>query len=301
MYHFSYFSGNIKFVRPLGTVNIEQFVNAHKNPTPSTKELVDRIKDVKDKVIKRSLKGQLFAFTPSVTIIESRKYSNIVSFSGLAQLDFDKLGSVEAAIEFRDYIFETYPMIVCAYLSPSRNGVKCLIRIPKISIFKGIDVAIKEYKEYYRAIESEFGNYDGFDDSPKNPVLPLYISYDEDIRFRDATEVWDLKEEEPKPPPTLRSKPNVSYTYTGDYYYDKTVRLISTKINEIIDNGHPQVVRAFLVLGSRVGAGYIDKFDAERLAINLIESNEYLSKGTQGYIKTAMWAIDNGFKNPKYY
>jgi hypothetical protein len=298
---FSYFSGNIKHVRPLGVVSFDNFIKAHKNPTAQTLNILNQIKLVGgDKVKKRSLKGQLYAFTPTVQIIESRRIRNIVSFSGYTQLDFDKLESVSKAEEFRDYIFETYPMISAAYLSPSRNGVKCLINIPRIKVSRGIDKAVNEYRDYYRAIISEFGNYDGFDEAPKNVVLPLFISEDKNIRYRHTFDVWDIKEDAP----IIEQQPNLNYTHKGTskaYFYEKTVRIFTDKINGIVENAHPQLLRACLVLGSRAGAGYIDLLEAEHLAMNLVTVNGYMAKGTDGYLKTAIWAVNEGYKRPREY
>jgi len=302
---FSYFSGNIKFVRPLGVVSFDDFIRAHKHPKQRTRDILAEIKTLdmsveSSKLLKRQLKAKLFAFTPSVIIKDntSRKYDNILSFSGYAQLDFDKLENENEAINLKQYLFETYPMIVAAYLSPSRNGVKCLIQIPKISIEAGIDAAVKEYKDYYRAIQSEFKNYNGFDVAPQNAVLPLFLSIDENILYRKTDNVWDIKEDLPVITPT-----NFKYEYNDKqtYFYNKTVRILKDRINSIVSDGHPQVVKASLILGSRVGAGYIDKFEAEDLIINAINNNQYLSKGVAGYVKTAMWGIDNGMRQPKYY
>jgi len=77
--------------------------------------------------------------------------------------------------------------------------------------------------------------------------------------------------------------------------------LVINAINSITDNGHPQVRSASLILGSRVGAGYITQHEANALMENLIKSNGYLQKNIRGYIKTSKWGIDNGMNNPKYY
>lgn len=73
------------------------------------------------------------------------------------------------------------------------------------------------------------------------------------------------------------------------------------KIRAIGADGHPQMRRACLILGSRCGAGYIDAFEAEQLAQSEIQMNQYLQKDLKNYITTSKWAINEGRKNPKDY
>ena len=175
-----------------GYVSIDRFVEANRNPKPSIAKLLSDIKKASadnDKKLKTQLKEKLIFFTPSVIIPleERRKYGNIESFTGMAQLDFDGL-DVEKAIEFKEFLFENYKEFYCVYLSPSKKGVKGIMRIP-------ICKEVKEYQDYYRAIEEEFETYDGFDPAPKNAVLPLYISHDVFIRYRENAKVWSIKKE----------------------------------------------------------------------------------------------------------
>lgn len=288
----------------MGVVSIYRFMTAHQFPQQRTLDLLNEIKLVgDDKVRKRHLKAQLYAFTPSVIVKAGlgRKYENIKEFTGFAQLDFDNLPSVTYAEDFKQYLFNEYPMVRTAYLSPSRNGVKALIQIPKIDMAQGYSMAVKEYKDYYRAIASEFGTYAGFDDSPKNAILPLFLSVDKGILYREFVEVLWTKKEVHIATPNFNKDYVHQDSQSNDYHYNKTVRITETKIFNIVDSGHPQVLNTALVLGSRVGAGYIDLSDAERLIIDLIKGSSYLAKGVDGYIKTAIWAIAQGMKNPKNY
>ena len=297
---FPYYSGNIKDSRVVGWVSLEKFIYAHQNPTKDMKVLFDKIREATlsgNIADKRALKTNLYAFTPSVHIStrERRKYTNIIRFTGLMQLDFDGIENTETAKDLKQYLFNNYQQIVCSYLSPSGNGVKCLLRITKAS-------GVAQFKAIHKAVAEEFNQYDFFDYSTKNPTLPLFLSIDKDILWRDYSEctTWETEDwSEPKYETHTEIIP-VKLDPKNDYAR-RVKCIIENRINAIVDNGHPQVRSAALVLGSRVGAGYIDRQDAERLIQNLIISNSYLQKELKNYIKTSLWGIENGIRSPRYF
>lgn len=307
---FQYYSGDIKKSTPLGFISLDKFIEKHVEPLDKMLGVFNQIEDATingDKALKSRLKMEnLYSFTVSAIFNGSRKYDNIVEFTGLAQLDFDGFDELEEAEEFRDYIFNHYPQIICSYLSPSRKGVKALIRIPKISLNNGTKEAIKEYKSYYKAIESEFSNYKGWDNSPKNLVLPLFISYDFFMQYRlfeDAL-IWDLQEFEEVNLHQQFPLPQKPYkkTKSNDKNELRALRTVRKAINSIISSpGHYQLRSACLILGTRVGAGYVQYDDALREVEYLVRSNGYLSKGVKGYLTTAKWGIEEGRKTPNYY
>tara|TARA_R110000764_G_scaffold52161_2_gene113605 strand:+ start:2769 stop:3698 length:930 start_codon:yes stop_codon:yes gene_type:complete len=309
MIRFQYYSGNIKKANPLGFVTLNQFNKKHINPSDKMLEVFQKIEEASkngDKKLKAELKMEnLYSFTISAIFDGNRKYSNIVEFTGLAQLDFDGLEE-EVAVKLRDYLFEHYRYLACTYLSPSRRGVKAIIRIPKISIEQGYESAVKEYKEYYNAIEEEFEGIFGYDPAPKNLVLPLFISYDFFMNIRPIEEckVWDLK----KTPKEALSQdyplPRKPYKKlkSNDKNELRAVRTIRKSIDAITSSpGHFQLRSSCLILGTRVGAGYLSMSQAEQEVENLIRSNSYLSKGVSGYLQTGIWALEKGALTPKEY
>lgn len=302
----SYYSGNIKFSKCKGHLTYDQFIDVHKNPKPHIIELINKIKQAsldKNKELKSELKKGLFAFTPSVFINRNvkRRYVNIVKFNRYKQLDFDNIPDIETAIKLKNHIFEENPEILCAYLSPSSLGVKCLLKTARCG-------DIEQFRAMHKAIESHFNVYeDYFDSSVKNAILPLFLSIDRGILHRDFnnTKAW-VKEDWSKTEYVNLNEAPVNYANKYDdkqkqYYLDKTVRLFTEKIRAIASDGHPQMRRACLILGSRCGAGYIDRFEAEQLAEYEIKSNQYMSKDIKNYITTSKWAINQGIKNPKNY
>ena len=309
MIKFQYYFGDIKKSKPIGFISLETFLDRHLNPKANLLSVFNQINEaaaIGNMKLKAELKmNNLYSFTVSAQFKGTRRYKDIQEFNPLAQLDFDGLTVLES-VKFRDYIFKQYPQVICAYLSPSRCGVKVLLRIPKISLYNGIDEGIKEYKDYYRAIESEFSNYKGFDNSPKNLVLPLFISYDREMCYRefDSASVWDLKEIVEEPLHKKFPTPYKQYKKlkSNDKNELRAIRTFRKSLRNIICSpGHSKLRTACLIFGTRVGAGYVDRFEAQKEVEDMVRSNQYLAKGVSGYITTANWALNEGLKTPNYY
>lgn len=300
---FSFYSGNIYDSFCKGHVTLERFIDAHKNPTEKTAKLLLEINKASmdgDKKRKAKLKEQLHSFTPSVfvPVDVARRYDNIKSFNPLMQLDYDKIPDTETAKELKQFLFSNYNHIICAYLSPSKLGVKCLMRITTPT-----DVA--HFKRMHNSITDEMEQYGYFDTATKNCILPLFLSADKEILFRDFEDCAPWVDEKD----IVIDYVHLNNVPTGNYNsaeakknHTKVVDVFCRKMRDIIDgDGHPRLRSACLILGSRVAAGYIDFFEAEQMAINEINSNSYLQKGISNYVKTAKWAINQGMNNAKYF
>lgn len=98
----------------------------------------------KKKLIKNSLPGVTFCGTFS-----QRKKDALKEGSGLAILDFDKL---ENCIEYKNKLKEN-PLIFSAWISPSGNGVKALVKIPVIT-------SDADYKNIYNQLLEIFPDID---------------------------------------------------------------------------------------------------------------------------------------------
>ena len=303
---FQYYNGNIKDTEPRGFVTLKQFIITHKHVSTKMLKVFDEIElatVLKDKQLKSKLKTEhLFYFTPGAIFDKGRKYSNIKKFTGLAQIDIDGL-EPEEALDLKEWLFDNYKHVYCVYTSPSKSGVKALMRIPIVK-------SVEEYKEYYQGIQDEFEWISGFDSAPKNLALPLFLSYDYDILYRESAEVWHKK----GVVQNIDDKQNMAITAperiidgdetvykSGAYYKKITLDIFEKRINDIVDNGHPTLRSASLVLGSRIGAGYVSRSEAETFAEQCIKNNSYLSKGINGYISTMKWCIKQSINNPKYY
>jgi len=308
---FQYYPGDITKPSAIGYLTLQAFINAHINPTNRSSEVFMQIEEAAkngNKKLKSKLKQEnLFYFTPSATFKKNyhRRYENIESFTGLAQLDFDNYETEEEAIDLKEYLFENYPQFFCVYLSPSRKGVKGLMRIPVVE-------SVEEYQEYYKGIEDEFEWISNFDSAPKNVALPLFLSKDVDLLYRNDATIWDTvgilpdistyKNLTDTQPNNIIANIGDETIYKSDAYYEHiTIDIFKNKLSTINDAGHPILRNACLVLGSRCAAGYLSTNDARQIAENEIRSHHYLKKGIANYIKTANWAINRGLLAPKYY
>lgn len=287
---FQYYEASIKSVVPLGDITLDRWIQSMKNPKQKFRDIFKAIETAQTKAEKNQLKEHLYYFTPCVKIKKRRCYAEIDSFTGLLTVDFDNL-EPDYAEEFKTALFNEYKFIICCWLSSSKRGVRALIKIP---ISKSID----EFKQYFAAIQSELEIYRGFDTAPKNCVLPMFMSYDPDILYRDDYQTWTRKYIEPVKP--------IIKQYIIDDQSDAVSRIIHSSINKITDNGHPQLRAAAFALGGYVGAGYISEDDANSLIEKCIESNAYLNRGSGSfsmastYKKTAKTMITKGKQSPLY-
>lgn len=289
---FQYFSARIWESTPLGTLTLRDFLNSHANPKKEVLEAFAKIREATaagDLKTKDKLKQEtLYSFVPSVvTDGNGRTLLNIVDFNPIMMVEFDKINHAE---QLKIDLFNRLKCVVAAYISPSGKGCKFIIRIPKPN-------SVEEYKEYFCGLAYYLSQFEGFDGVNFNIVLPLFLSYDNDILIREDAEEWT----------TRGGKINAFVPFEGEFEVpddinDKDKQEVIEKItfffSRIQDNGHTQVVSNSCLLGGFVGAGYITLVEADDLLMELIENNDYLQKGIRGYQKTARTMLNKGATSP---
>jgi hypothetical protein len=285
---FSYYNGKIEDSRVMGTTNLRHMFNDIVTTDAKTIEMLREIRTTTDASHKARLKTRLKGYTPCVVCRRTRTYDNIERFSGLLGLDFDKLESVEYAKEFRDYLFNEYRFIYGTWLSSSGKGVRGIVHIP-------ICTNVDEFKSRFWAIEQILGVYQGFDRAPQNAVLPLFQSHDPEMLIRDEAVMFTKMYNPPVPPP----RPKIPIT-ADSADMEKVIDIITSAIDKIGDNGHPQLRGASFALGGYIGAGYIGLYDAITLIDDLIDTNKYLSIKPAVYKKTARTMLNKGQSKPLY-
>jgi len=287
---FQYYPAKVNIPEPLGMVTLFEFLKANQNPSEKTKDVFRRIAEAEangNLKEKAKLKQEnLYYFTPCVVSNgQGRKYSDIVKFTGLMVLDFDHIAH---AVAFKYYIFDLFKCVVAGWLSPSKKGVKFLVKIPVVS-------STDEFKAYFYGLAIEMEKYKGFDGSGQNCILPLFLSYDEDLLFRENPDTWTRKGKKIN---EFQASDIVPVKVeAGSSEKLQVQRIILSLVEKIIDNGHPQIRAAAVTLGGYVATGYIDFHEAESFIFNLIQNNSYLRKGVEGYQKTAKTAIQTGMKS----
>ena len=287
---FQYYPANVKITKPLGNISLDTFISSNRSPNESVRELFKKIQVAEEKE-KQELKQQLFYFTPCVrTDGLGRSYSNITSFSGILCLEFDKIP--EFAVRLRDWIFDNFEECICAYISPSGKGTKTLWKIPVVQ-------DVDEFKAYFYGLSHKFSKVLGYDASSQNPILPLYLSWDENLRYRpyEETKTWTVrggKVNEFKPfEGTIEVPTDIELEIKN-----KIIQKVTNLVNQIDDNAHPRIRNISIIFG-----GFCSKYgfaiqEAEELICNLIEQSEYMQKNIKGYSKTAKEFIIKGFSSP---
>jgi len=149
--------------------------------TGKSKEIVEKVREQKDKesrnVIKKLLPAICFCGT-----FTSRSDSAIIEHSGLICLDFDKYKDLKELKEYRTSITKD-PYTFACFISPSGDGLKVLVKIPK---------DIKNHKGYFDALEKYYKS-DNFDVTCKNISRVCYESYDKEIFINKDSKEWTEK------------------------------------------------------------------------------------------------------------
>lgn len=292
---FQYYNGKIYEPTPLGNVTLRQFIQANRDPQNNIKEVFNKIAEASkrgDNKLKSDLKqNNLFYFTPAIQVKGGRKYEMIEKFNGIAILDFDNL-PVDHAKEFKRWVFDNLKSCICCYLSPSRKGIKALVRIPVV-------LDVDSYKSYVYGLGYYFEKYLGWDGSVQSPVLPVFLSWDSEILVREDATIWDKRGE----------KMNSFVVYEGEVVPLEEVceedklqveNIFRRGISNIIENAHPTSRNYCLMLGGYCIAGYLTIEEAEDLVKECISDNEYMSKNTHSYIKTGLEFLRKGLNSPLY-
>jgi hypothetical protein len=155
----------------------------------SVQSALDRIKsgEIKDKItqlrseIVKEKRDELKKELPAVTFggtFSTRAKSGLLKASGFMVIDFDKL---EAPIDFKENL-ALNKFIHSAWISPSGDGVKALVKIPVVE-------DNEQYSSYYVAFVEAL-NEDSTDTSGKDISRLCFESYDTDLWVNEDSEVW---------------------------------------------------------------------------------------------------------------
>lgn len=290
-----YYPASVYETLPIGVCTLKQMLTSIKNPKPEMLQLFKKIEQAskdKDVKLKAALKSKLYYFTPACsTDGKGRKYDNILGFSGLLILDFDNL-TEEQAIDLKSFLFSEYQFIIAAFLSSSKRGVKCIVRIP---VVKSVD----EFKSYFYGIAVKMQWIIGFDGSSQNPMLPNYLTYDEDILYReDAVEWCEVGYKEGEFKVTEKREP-IILEDVSEEDRQSIINNLQKAFDKIIDTGH-FLLRSICIVGfGYVGGNYFTEDEMEDILFGMIDNNSYLSQKSNVYKKTAL-DMKLGMNNPLY-
>jgi len=150
--------------------------------------------------------------------------------------------------------------------------------------------AIKKYKAYFNGLakNATFEGFDGFDYAPKNCVLPLFLSYDKDLKSRKYEEAaeWSGEWHEPE---------RVTMAILNERRISGIVR---SALSKITDSGHLILRAVSYMVGGYVGGGEVSFIFAENLLHSEINGHYYLQQKASTYKKTATDMLHSGSREP---
>lgn len=128
------------------------------------------------------LKRTLPAFTISATFKDRRKKENIDSYSGLLHLDYDKVEDIES---LKENIIKI-PFTYSAFISPSGNGLKVLVKT---------DAILETHTEFFNALRSYYDGIVGLesDGAVKDVTRLCFVSYDPELYLNESSEIFKIQ------------------------------------------------------------------------------------------------------------
>ena len=148
-----------------------------------SKHIIDEIENTIDEAKQKQLKNTLPAILFSGTFTQ-RNAVSIIEHSGLICLDFDNFDTPEQMNQYRES-FISDPFTFACFLSPRRNGLKVLVKIPK---------DIVNHKRYFDSLKDKF-NSPYFDIHCSDICRICFESYDANLYVNDDSLEWtELKE-----------------------------------------------------------------------------------------------------------
>lgn len=300
IYHsvFQQYAGNIKTSQPKGEISLFEFIGKTQSGWDITAVFAS-IRATIDKAARHELKAKLPHFTPAVIVSTHRRKDCITRFTGLMQIDLDGM-TPEAAHLIKDMIFETIPAIAAAFISPSGNGVKALVKIP-------VCESVDEYKRYQRAfnlyalIPLGLGQF--YDPSTENAVLPMYASFDPNVLSRMNPDRWFLQYEGKDA--LIKMKPVVNYPKIKATTAGGFLEYIRQRIAAIQAPHHPELYGLCCWLGGKlVSEGWHDyehnptEQEIRTAVFDAIAAHPYMGKPNQPHQKSAQEGITWGKQNP---
>lgn len=167
----------------------------------SSKERVKLIRQEKDKSNRNKLKQDLPAVCFSGTF-SKRADTALQDHSGLICLDFDGYKTKKDLMSDKDQLSKN-KYVYCVFVSPSGNGLKALVKIPKDP---------DNHVGYFRALEEYFQS-EYFDKACKNISRVCYESYDPLIHVNETSSLWDkIAEHEYRPIDKYKERPTIPIT-----------------------------------------------------------------------------------------
>lgn len=257
---------NIKQTKEPNYISVEKALNRIKDG--NSKEKVELIRAKIEKKERAKIKAEL----PSVCFsgkFSERKDDKLIEHSGFVILDFDDLKDVQK----RKLEIQADEFTYSVWVSPSGNGLKALVKIPKEK---------DNHESYYLSL---LDKYPELDSTSKNLSRVCYESYDPEIYINKNSKVWDIKQKQEK-----ADKKEVE---TGRTNYKKVEQVLNTIRRATDGNKHENLLKASKLAGGFIAGGEINEYEIEKLLLD-----EVAFKGADD-IELAKKTIKDGFEYGK--
>lgn len=265
----TYFQHYSKTDKPYWTSVVKAFSRIQSG---AIKEQIEAIRAETDKDKKRKLKDNL----PCICFagkFKKRKDDEQITHSGLAIFDFDHVdvGYVKSQLI-------SLPFVFAAFISPSGDGVKALVRIP---------AEINYHREYYLAAAEEMKAIGAIDLTSQNPSRICFESYDPEIYIN-----YDAKE-------FTKRATFVSTNTAVDFHkalftdYNKVNPPLTMVRNAPDGQKHEILLKASKLMGGLISGGYVDELEGERLLTDEIQKRNVTN------IQSAIDTIRDGIQYGK--
>ena len=158
--------------------NVTHAIERIRNGNTNIIKLIEDIRNENDKAKRNVLKKKLPAICFSGKFTK-RDASSCLEHSGFICIDFDKFDSELDMLSYRMELCED-PYSYAVFTSPSGDGLKVLVKIPK---------DIPNHKNYFLSLEKHY-NSPQFDKSCKDISRVCYESYDPEIFVNENSIEW---------------------------------------------------------------------------------------------------------------
>ena len=167
----------------------------------TSKDLIKQIRSEKNKEVRQELKKNLPAICVS-GMFNKRNDDSITQHSGFICLDFDGYKTKKDMMSEKERLSKDR-YVYSVFISPSGNGLKALVKIPKEP---------NNHKNYFISLERYY-NSDYFDKTSKNVSRVCYESYDPLIYINLNSNLWNkIEEQEYKVVDKYSSRPTIPVT-----------------------------------------------------------------------------------------
>lgn len=201
-----------------------------------------------------------------------RENESVTEHSGFFVLDFDKVNPQKKKIQLQND-----PYIFAAWISPSGNGVKALVRCPAL---------IEKHSLYY---DTFIKRYPELDTTSRNICRLCFESYDPDIYINKQAKVWDKT--------FTKEMKKTNDEHRRDNRNNQIISIAVGMIRSSVDGEkHDTLLKASKLLGGYVAIGRVTESYAEQVLTEEVKAKDV--KNIDAAIKTIKDGISYGKNQP---